>query len=213
MFQLAVLVSGGGTNLQALCDRIADGRLPGVQIACVVASRPDCQAIERARRCRLPVHVVDRKAAASQAAFDQALLGQLKAYPLDLVVLAGFLCLLGPTVVAAYEDRIINIHPSLIPSFCGPGYYGIKPHQAVLAAGATVTGATVHLVDQDYDTGPILLQQAVPVLPGDSPQSLQQRVMTEAEQPLLAQAISLFAQGRVRKHGRQLFIVEGDKQP
>lgn len=202
LYHIAVFVSGGGTNLQAIMDQIADGRLPGVHISCVIASRADCLAEQRARAANIPVAVIRKKDYADIAAYDRTLLDALRPYPVDLVVLAGFLSLLGPDFVAAYQDRIINVHPSLIPSFCGTGFYGIRPHEAALDYGVRITGATVHLVDAVYDHGPIVLQKAVAVHPDDTPQTLQQRVMTEAEQVLLPQAIALFAAGRVERTGR-----------
>jgi phosphoribosylglycinamide formyltransferase-1 len=206
MFHIAVFVSGGGTNLQAIMDQIADGRLPGVRISCVIASRVGCQAEQRASAAGIPTAVIRKKDFADLADYDQALLDALRPWPVDLVVLAGFLSLLGPDFVAAYQDRIINIHPSLIPSFCGPGFYGIRPHEAALDYGVCITGATVHLVDLIYDNGPIVLQKAVAVHPDDTPQTLQQRVMTEAEQILLPQAIALFAAGRIERTGRRTRI-------
>ncbi len=205
-FPIAVFVSGGGTNLQAILDRIRDGRLDPVRVAVVIASNEHCQAIGRAERFGIPTRIIRRKDHPDQASYDQALLEALRPYAVSLVVLAGFLSLLGPDFIAAYPDGIINIHPSLIPSFCGPGYYGIRPHEAALEYGVKLTGATVHLVDGAYDHGPIILQRAVPVMPDDTPQSLQQRVMRDAEQVLLPRAIALFAAGRVRRSGRIIQI-------
>ena len=208
-FKIAVLVSGGGTNLQAIIDRIGDGSLPGISIVGVIASRSGIYAEHRARTAGLPFTVVNRKAYSDLAGYDQALLGALQSWQPDLIVLAGFLSLLGPGVIAAYRNRIINIHPSLIPSFCGPGLYGIRPHEAALEYGVKVSGATVHVVDENYDQGPIILQKAVDIHPDDTPQSLQLRIMQEAEQVILPQAIALFAAGRVRISGR-IAIIEGD---
>ncbi|MEA4890258.1 MAG: phosphoribosylglycinamide formyltransferase [Clostridiaceae bacterium] len=202
MLNLAVFVSGGGTNLQAILDHLAANRLPGVRICCVVASKSGTYAEERAKGAGIPTFVISRKSYPDLAAYDQALLETLQPYSIGLVVLAGFLSLLGPDFIAAYPNRIINIHPSLIPSFCGPGFYGIKPHEAALAYGVRITGATVHFIDAQYDQGPIILQKAVPVLADDTPKSLQQRVMKEAEQIILPQAIALFAAGRIEVHGR-----------
>ncbi len=206
MFNLAVFVSGGGTNLQAILDQIESGLLPGVSIACVLASKPDTYAQIRAEKAGIPCFVIARKSFPDLAAYDQAILAALQPYAVDLVVLAGFLSLLGPGVVSCYRNRIINIHPALIPAFCGPGLYGIKPHQAALAYGVKVSGATVHFVDEHYDAGPILLQKAVDILEGDTPESLQQRIMIEAEQIILPQAIALIAAGRVRIEGRHVHI-------
>lgn len=206
MFKLAVLVSGGGTNLQAILDQLANGQLQGIQIACVIASKPGTYAEIRAQQAGIPCHVVRRADYPDLAAYDQAMLAALQPYAVDLIVLAGFLSLLGPQLVAAYRQRIINIHPSLVPAFCGPGLYGLKPHQAALDYGVKVTGATVHFVDEQYDEGPVLLQKAVTVLPDDTAESLQLRVMREAEQVILPQAISLIAAGRVRIAGRHTLI-------
>jgi phosphoribosylglycinamide formyltransferase-1 len=185
LFRISVFVSGGGTNLQAILDQIAAGTLPGVQIVCVVASRPGTYAQVRAEQAGLPCMIVERRNFPDLAHYDEALIRCLKPYAVDLVVLAGFLSLLGPDFVAAYRNRIINIHPSLIPAFCGPGLYGIRPHQAALAYGVKVSGATVHFLSEQYDEGPILLQKAVDVQENDTPESLQQRVMQEAEQIIL----------------------------
>lgn len=206
MFKLAIFVSGGGTNLQAILDQIAAGHLPGVSISCVLASKPGTYAQIRAERAKIPCLVISRKDYLDLDAYDQAILAALQPFAIDLVVLAGFLSLLGPGVVAAYRNKIINIHPSLIPAFCGPGLYGIKPHQAALAYGVKVSGATVHFVDEQYDEGPILLQKAVDILEGDTPEDLQQRIMIEAEQVILPQAIALIASGRVLITGRRTQI-------
>ncbi len=207
MFDIAVFVSGGGTNLQAIIDQIADHRLCGVHIACVVASQDRCFALQRARSAGIPTHVVKRSSFTEPASFDQALLNILRPYQVQLVVLAGYLTLLGPDFLAAYKGRVINIHPSLIPAFSGTGFYGIKPHEAALAWGVRLSGATVHLVDTAYDHGPIILQKAVPVLADDTAQTLQQRVMQDAEQVILPQAIALFAQGRIKQEGRIVRIL------
>jgi phosphoribosylglycinamide formyltransferase-1 len=208
MLELAVLVSGGGTNLQAIIDRIADSSLSGVRVALVIASRPGTLAETRAVRAGIPCLVVARSDFASLADYDRAMLAALAPYPIGLVVLAGFLCLLGPDFVAVYSGRMINVHPSLIPAFCGEGMYGIRPHEAALAYGVRLSGATVHFVDERYDQGPIILQKAVPVLADDTPQSLQLRVMEQAEQVLLPQAIGLFAAGRLICQGRKIIIEE-----
>lgn len=207
MLDLAVFVSGGGTNLQAILDQIADGRLSGVRVRCVIASKKGTYAEQRASLAGIPVHVVSRKDYATIEAYDRELIATLQPYAVGLVVLAGFLSLLGPDLIDTYANRIINIHPSLIPSFCGHGYYGIVPHQAALAYGVKVSGATVHFVDNRYDTGPIILQQAVQVLGDDTPQSLQARIMQEAEQVILPQAIALFAAGRIEVVGRITRII------
>ena len=191
MLNIAVLVSGGGTNLQAILDAQAAGQIPDGRVTLVVASKPGVYALERAAAAQVPGCVVCRKEYASADAFDQALLSTLREHHIDLVVLAGFLSILGESVIRAYPNRILNIHPSLIPSFCGPGMYGLKVHEAALAKGVKVTGATVHFVNEVCDGGQILLQKAVDVLPGDTPEVLQKRVMEQAEWKLLPAAIAM----------------------
>ena len=195
MLNVAVLVSGGGTNLQALLDSEARGENPNGKITLVVASKPGVYALERAAKAGVEGVVVRRKDYATSEEFDTALLRVLKDHGIELVVLAGFLSVLGPSVIAAYPNRILNIHPSLIPSFCGPGYYGLKVHEEALKRGVKVTGATVHFVNEVCDGGPILLQKAVEVQPGDTPEVLQKRVMVEAEWKLLPQAIAMVCNG------------------
>jgi phosphoribosylglycinamide formyltransferase-1 len=212
VFYIAVLVSGGGTNLQSLIDQIQDGRLENVAISCVIASRADCFAIRRAEEAGIPVRIVSRKDFNNPVDYDTGLLEALRPFPVDLVVLAGFLSLLGPRVIQAYQHRIINIHPSLIPSFCGPGFFGIKPHEAALSYGVRITGATVHVVDTEYDHGPIILQKAVYVRPDDTPQTLQKRVMIEAEQQLLPEAVALFAAGRIEIKNGHATIRKGEME-
>ncbi|MBD5093495.1 MAG: phosphoribosylglycinamide formyltransferase [Subdoligranulum sp.] len=189
MLNVAVLVSGGGTNLQAILDAKAAGGLAHANIALVLSSKPGVFALERAAKAGVPGVVVSRKDCAGPEAYDAALLETLRAHDIDVVVLAGFLSILGKTVIEAYTDRIINVHPSLIPSFCGEGYYGLRVHKEALAKGVKVTGATVHLVNEIPDGGRILLQKAVEVLPDDTPETLQKRVMAEAEWKLLPQAL------------------------
>lgn len=208
MVNIAVLVSGGGTNLQALIDAQAAGRFPEGRIVRVIASRPGVYALERAANAGITAAVVERKAYADAASFDAALLAELEAASADLVVLAGFLSILGPEVVARYSNRIINVHPALIPSFCGKGYYGLKVHEAALAYGVKLTGATVHFVNEVPDGGAIILQKAVPVLEGDTPDSLQKRVMEQAEWQLLPEAVALFCAGSIRVEGRRAIIEE-----
>ncbi len=213
--RVAVLVSGGGTNLQTLMDRIREGRLPGVRIACVLASRDGTLAEERARKAGIPVAVTHRRDLPDDDAHDRALLSgidRLAGGKVDLVVLAGYLTRLGPRFLSAYPGRILNVHPALIPAFCGPGQYGIRPHEAVLDAGVRITGATVHFVDGEYDTGPIILQKAVEVRQDDTPRTLQLRVMQEAEQVLLPEAVRLFAEGRLRIEGRRVRILPEPEQ-
>lgn len=198
MLNIAVLVSGGGTNLQALLDSQARGENPHGRITLVVASKPGVYALERAEKAGVDSCVVRRKDYADSAAFDAALLEVLHSHQIDLVVLAGFLSVLGPSVIAAYPRRILNIHPALIPAFCGPGMYGLRPHQAALARGCKVTGATVHFVNEECDGGPILLQKAVEILPGDTPETLQKRVMVEAEWQLLPKAVAMVCSGEIQ---------------
>ena len=197
MVKIAVLVSGGGTNLQALLDSEARGENPNGKITLVVASKPGVYALERAAKAGVESCVVSRKNYDSPEAFDAALLEVLQSHDIGLVVLAGFLSVLGPSVVAAYPRRILNVHPALIPAFCGPGMYGLRPHQAALARGCKVTGATVHFVNEECDGGPILLQKAVDILPGDTPEVLQKRVMVEAEWKLLPKAVAMVCSGEI----------------
>ena len=204
MLKLGILVSGGGTNLQAIIDKIQSGSLPGCEIVTVVSSRADAYALERANKYKIPTACISRKSFSEATDYDTALLEHFRQHHVELVVLAGFLSMLGEAFIEAYKNRIINIHPSLIPSFCGKGYYGIIPHQKALEYGVKVTGATVHFVDLEYDSGPIILQKAVKIHDGDTPESLQLRVMQEAEWELLPEAIRLFAQGRLVLDGRKV---------
>ncbi len=191
-----MLVSGGGTNLQAILDSAARGENPNGRVTLVVGSKPGIYALERAEKAGIESCVVRRKDYADADAFDAALVSALRAHQIDLVVLAGYLTVLGPGVIRAYPNRILNVHPALIPSFCGPGMYGLKPHEAALARGCKVTGATVHFVNEVCDGGPILLQKAVDILPGDTPETLQKRVMVEAEWKLLPAAIRMVCDGQ-----------------
>ena len=187
--RIAVLVSGGGTNLQALIDAQAAGKLKHGEIVFVVSNKADAYAIQRARRAGIETMVIT----GSQATFESALLSTLMRHEIDLIILAGFLRILSPQVIRAYEGRIINVHPSLIPSFCGEGYYGLKVHEEALARGVKVTGATVHIVNEIPDGGPILLQKAVEVWLEDTPETLQRRVMERAEWILLPQAAEMLS--------------------
>ncbi len=205
--KIAVLVSGGGTNLQALLDAQGRGEIPGGEIALVVASKPGVFALERAEKAGVEALVVARKDYPDTDAFCEALLGTLESRGIGLVVLAGFLSILNGAFIRAYENKIINIHPSLIPSFCGKGFYGLKVHEEALKRGVKVTGATVHFVNEGADEGPIILQKAVDILPGDTPESLQKRVMEQAEWKLLPQVAALFCAGRLRVEGRHVHIV------
>lgn len=188
--RVGVLVSGGGTNLQALIDAEAAGKLGGGKLACVISSRPGVYALERASKAGIPAIPLCHSDF-SREGFDLQLLHHLKSHQVDIVVLAGFLCILGDAFIAAYPGRILNVHPSLIPSFCGEGYYGLRVHRAALDRGVKITGATVHLVNGMVDGGPILLQKAVEVLDGDTPETLQQRVMEQAEWELLPKAVAM----------------------
>ena len=197
MLNIAVLVSGGGTNLQALIDAERAGKIPGGRISLVVSGREDAYALKRAAQAGIPSAVLRRRDFKSQDEYDAALLALFGRGEIGLVVLAGFLTVLGPRVVEAYRNRIMNVHPSLVPSFCGEGCYGLRVHEAALKKGVKVTGATVHFVNEVCDGGPIILQKAVEVLPDDTPETLQRRVMTEAEWKLLPKAAALFCAGRL----------------
>lgn len=194
---VAVLVSGGGTNLQAILDAQARGEIRNCHIALVLSSRPGVYALERAARAKVETAVVARRDFQSAAEYDAAILRELQAKEIDFVVLAGFLSILGKTVVDAYPRRIINIHPSLIPSFCGEGFYGLTVHERALEKGVKVTGATVHFVNEVADGGEIIAQKAVEVEPGDTPQTLQRRVMEQAEWKLLPYALDLLCSGEL----------------
>lgn len=195
MLRVCVCVSGGGTNLQALMDAIDSGTVTNTQIVRVISNNKGAYALERAEKKGIDAIVVSPKDYESRELFNNALLRSVDEAEPDLIVLAGFLVVLPPKMIQKYEGRIINIHPALIPSFCGKGYYGLHVHEAVLARGVKITGATVHYVDEGTDTGPILLQKAVEVLPEDTPQILQQRVMEQAEWVILPQAVNMIANG------------------
>ncbi|MBO6165106.1 MAG: phosphoribosylglycinamide formyltransferase [Eubacterium sp.] len=198
MLRVLALVSGGGTNLQAIIDKIKSGEVSNTEIIGVISNNKNAYALERAAQAGIPAEVVSPKDYADRAQFNEALLAALDRYNPDLVVLAGCLVVIPQIVIDKYEGRIINIHPALIPSFCGTGYYGLKVHEAALKRGVKVTGATVHFVDAGTDTGPIILQKAVEVLPGDTPEVLQRRVMEQAEWIILPQAINMIAAGEVK---------------
>ena len=197
MLDIVVCVSGGGTNLQAIIDKVGSGEITGVRIAGVISNNYGVKAIDRAQNAGIDAKVVSPKDFEKRQEFNKALLETVKAWNPGLVVLAGFLVNIPEEFVKQFKDRIINIHPSLIPSFCGKGYYGLKVHEAVLARGVKVTGATAHFVDEGTDTGPIILQKAVEVMPDDTPKVLQQRVMEQAEWEILPRAIDLFAKNRL----------------
>lgn len=196
MLRVGVMVSGGGTNLQAVLDAVDSGKITNAEVAVVFSNNKNAYALERARSRGIETVWMSPKSYESRDAFNEAFLAEVDKYRLDLIVLAGFLVTIPAAMIEKYEKRIINIHPSLIPSFCGIGYYGLKVHEAALARGVKVTGATVHYVDSGMDTGPIILQKAVEVLDGDTPEALQKRVMEQAEWVLLPQAINMIANGK-----------------
>lgn len=195
--KIAVFVSGGGTNLQAIIDRINSGYLSGVEISLVIASNENAYALTRAAENNILAVTMSVKAYKTRDEWDESVVSKVKESGAELIVLAGYLSLLGNKLVKEYANRIINIHPALIPSFCGAGMYGIRPHEAVLARGVKVSGATVHFVNENYDEGPIILQKAVDVLPDDTAEVLQKRIMKECEQDILPRAIRLIADGKV----------------
>ena len=206
MLKLAVLVSGGGTNLQAIIDSIADGRITNAEIKVVISNNKNAYALERAAKAGIPAKALSPKDFTDREAFNDALLQALIDSEADLVVLAGCLVVIPPKIVEHFKNRIINIHPSLIPSFCGKDYYGLKVHEGVLNRGVKVTGATVHFVDDGTDTGPIILQKAVEVHQDDTPKTLQLRVMEEAEWVIMPRAIDLIANGKVKVEGGKALI-------
>lgn len=197
MLNIVVCVSGGGTNLQAIIDGVQSGTITNTNIRAVISNNPGAYALERAKAHGMEGACISPKQFEDRESFNQAFLQKLDSYQPDLVVLAGFLVVLPEAMIRQYRNRIINVHPSLIPSFCGKGYYGLKVHESALARGVKVTGATVHFVDEGTDTGPIILQHPVMVETGDTPKILQQRVMEQAEWKILPQAIDLIANGRV----------------
>ena len=206
MLKLAVLVSGGGTNLQSIIDSIADGRITNAEIKVVISNNKNAYALERAAKAGIPAKALSPKDFTDREAFNDALLQALIDSEADRVVLAGCLVVISPKIVEQFKNRIINIHPSLIPSFCGKDYYGLKVHEGVLNRGVKVTGATVHFVDDGTDTGPIILQKAVEVHQDDTPKSLQLRVMEEAEWVIMPRAIDLIANGKVKVEGGKALI-------
>jgi phosphoribosylglycinamide formyltransferase-1 len=208
MKRIAVLVSGGGTNLQALIDAQSRGEIEGGAISLVVSSSPDAFALERAAKAGIPSAVINKKDYPDNQALTQALVSLLQKENIQLVVLAGFMYILTEEMVEAFPNAILNVHPALIPSFCGPGAYGLHVHEKALAYGVKVSGATVHFVSPECDGGPIVLQKAVAVHEDDTPQTLQRRIMEEAEWKLLPQAVSLFCQDRLSVEGRIVHILE-----
>ena len=208
MLNIAVLVSGGGTNLQALIDAQQAGQIQNGKIACVIASKPGIYALERAAKAEIPTEILVRKQYPTMEDYDKALIDTLERYEIDLIVLAGFMTIISDKVIRHYENRMINIHPSLIPSFCGEGFYGLRVHEAALEKGVMVTGATVHFVNEVCDGGPIILQKAVEVQQGDTPETLQRRVMEEAEWKILPRAVSLYCEGRLKVAENHVLIQE-----
>lgn len=196
--KIAVLVSGGGTNLQAIIDAIDNGTITNTEIAVVISNNANAYALERAKKHGIEAVCISPKSYDTRADFNVDFLKQLNSYKVDLVVLAGFLVVIPEEMIRQYRNRIINIHPSLIPSFCGTGFYGLKVHEGVLERGVKVTGATCHFVDEGTDTGPIILQKAVEVCEGDTPEVLQRRVMEQAEWIIMPKAIDLIANGKVK---------------
>ncbi len=198
MLKIAVCVSGGGTNLKAIMDALENKTITNTEIAVVISNNKNAYALERAKERNIENICISPKDYSDRAEFNKAFLAKLDSYDVDLVVLAGFLVVIPPEVIARYRNRIINVHPSLIPSFCGTGYYGLKVHEAALERGVKVTGATVHFVDEGTDTGPIIFQKAVAVENGDTPEILQRRVMEQAEWVILPKAIQAIANGKVK---------------
>lgn len=206
MLRIGVLVSGGGTNLQSIIDNIDNGYIQKATVVTVVSSKENVYALERSKKHGIPAVCIKRKDFSELSEYDNAITEHFKKNDVDLVVMAGFLSILGENFINEYEGRIINIHPSLIPSFCGKGYYGIIPHQRAIEYGAKVAGATVHFVELETDAGPIILQKSVDILDDDTPEVLQKRVMEEVEQILLPEAIKLYVEGRLQIEGRRVRI-------
>lgn len=211
MLRVLVLVSGGGTNLQAILDSVAEGRIRDAEVTGVISNNPNAYALERAKAAGIPGKCISPKSFGTREEFNEKFLEAVDGYRPDLIVLAGFLVVIPPAMISRYRNRIINIHPSLIPSFCGTGYYGLKVHEAALARGVKVVGATVHFVDEGTDTGPIILQKAVEVQPGDTPEILQRRVMEQAEWKILPEAVDLIAHGRVKVTDGKAVVAEEDR--
>ena len=207
MLRVVVMVSGGGTNLQAILDAVDAGRITNTEIVGVISNNKNAYALERAKKHGIANCCISPKDYANRATFNQKFLEKMDALNPDLIVLAGFLVVIPPEMIEKYRNRIINIHPSLIPSFCGTGYYGLKVHEAALARGVKVVGATVHFVDEGTDTGPIILQKAVEVEEGDTPEVLQRRVMEQAEWKILPKAIDLIANGKVKVEDGRTHII------
>ncbi len=207
MLNIAVLVSGGGTNLQALIDAQKRGEIINGKITCVISSKPGVYALERAKENHIPAVVIARADYPDVHSYTAAVTKELQNRKADLVVYAGFMTILDSQIVEAFPGKMMNVHPALIPSFCGKGYYGLHVHEAALEKGVKLTGATVHFVTEECDGGPIIMQKAVPVLNGDTPEALQKRVMQECEWKILPESVSLFCQGRIKIIGNKTEIV------
>ncbi len=208
MLKVVVCVSGGGTNLQAVMDAMAEGEITNAEITGVISNNQNAFALERAKKAGIPAFCISPRDYGDRAAFHKALLKKVDELAPDLIVLAGYLVTIPEEMIEAYQNRIINIHPSLIPAFCGVGYYGLKVHEGALARGVKISGATVHFVDAGTDTGPIIFQKAVEVKPGDTPKTLQQRIMEEAEWKILPKAIDYIANGRVKIVDNRVIVEE-----
>lgn len=208
MLKVVVCVSGGGTNLQAIMDAMEKGEITNAKITGVISNNQNAFALERARKAGIPAFCISPKDYENREAFHKALLGKVRELAPDLIVLAGYLVTIPAEMIEAYKNRIINIHPSLIPAFCGVGYYGLKVHEGALARGVRISGATVHFVDAGTDTGPIIFQKAVLVKPDDTPKTLQQRIMEEAEWKILPKAIDYIANGKIRVADGKVIIKE-----
>ena len=208
MVKTAVLVSGGGTNLQAIIDAQLLGEIKNCELTAVISSNPDAYAIKRAQYANIPTYVVDRSIFPNRASFTEAVVHKLTDLDIELVVLAGFLYVLSPRFTKEFQNRVINIHPALIPAFCGDGYYGIHVHEKVLEYGVKVSGATAHFVTEQTDAGPIILQKAIDVLETDTPETLQRRIMEQVEWKILPQAVSLYCEGRLEIDGHIVHIKE-----
>ncbi len=208
MLKMAVLVSGGGTNLQAILDAIREGRITNASVEVVISNNPGAYALKRAENCGVKAVCVSPASYKDRELYNEALVQTIQSYQVDLVVLAGCMVVMPKAMIEAYPNRIINIHPALIPSFCGTGFHGLHVHEEVLKRGVKVTGATVHFVDEGTDTGPIILQKAVDVQPDDTPETLQRRVMEQAEWQILPRAIDLIANGKVSVEQSKVVIKE-----
>ena len=206
MLRIGVLVSGGGTNLQAILDGIDSGFIPNAKIELVISNKSNAFALTRAAQANIETSIIGRKQFETPSAFDDALAARLKEAKIDLVLLAGFMAILGPGFFSDFQNKVMNVHPALIPAFSGPGYYGLKVHEAVLSTGCKVTGASVHFVTPEVDAGPLILQQAVEVKQGDDPETLQCRVMEEAEWKIYPEAVRLFALGLLEVRGQRVYI-------